>query len=133
MFKFWSLFQIQNLWYSFTRYNSFLKSPFQSLPEKQKNSSLNTSKHINSNLNVYLFLDSKLQLGKSIEFSNEWMKVQVKRAWRSYFFVTKKVIKKQTSSAWNFLQPSMQVCRGAYIPCFSINALIFCCPFFYKE
>ena len=28
----------------------------------------------------------------------------------------------------NFLQPPIQVCRGAYIPYFKINAPIFCCP-----
>ena len=38
----------------------------------------------------------------------------------------KKTIRKQTGSAWNFLQPSIQVCRGTYIPYFKINAPIFC-------
>ena len=33
------------------------------------------------------------------------MKVQIIRAFKSYFFVTKKVIKRQKGSAWNFLQP----------------------------
>ena len=49
------------------------------------------------------------------------MKVQVKKAFKSYFFVTKKVMKKQTGSAWNFLQPKIPVCRGAYIPYFKIK------------
>ena len=38
----------------------------------------------------------------------------------------KKTIRKQTGSAWNFLQPSIQVCRGTYIPYFKINTPIFC-------
>ena len=55
------------------------------------------------------------------------------RAFKSYFLSLKKTIKKQTSSAWIFLQPPMQVCRSAYIPNFKINAPIFCCPLFFKE
>ena len=58
------------------------------------------------------------------------MKVQVKIAFKSYFFVTKKVIKKQTGSEWNFLQPLIPVCRGAYIPYFKMNPPISCCPLF---
>ena len=46
-------------------------------------------RHINNSLNVYLFLDSELQLGKSKEFNNECMKVQVKRAFKSYFLSPK--------------------------------------------
>ena len=46
------------------------------------------------------------------------------------FFVTKKVIKKQTGSVWNFLQLPIPVCRGANTPYFKINAPIFCCPLF---
>ena len=60
------------------------------------------------------------------------MKVQVKKAFKSYFLVTKKMTKKK-GSAWNFLQPPMQVCRGAYIHYFKINASIFCCPLFFEE
>ena len=51
----------------------------------------------------------------------------------SNFFVTKKVMKKQTGSAWNFFQPPIQVCRGAYILYFKINTLIFCCPHSFEE
>ena len=49
------------------------------------------------------------------------MEVQVNRAFKSYFFVTKKVIKKQTGSTWNFLQPSIPVYRATHIPYFKIN------------
>ena len=44
------------------------------------------------------------------------MEVQVNRAFKSYFFfTTKKIIKKQTDFARNYLQPSMQMCRSASI------------------
>ena len=58
------------------------------------------------------------------------MEVQIKRAFKSYFFVTKNLIKERTGSVWNFLQSPILVCRGAYIPYFKISAPIFCCPFF---
>ena len=32
-----------------------------------------------------------------------------------------------------FLQPPIQVCRGAYIPYFKINTTVFCCPLFIKN
>ena len=41
-------------------------------------------------------------------------------------FCHQKTIREQTGSAWNFLQPSIQVCRDAYIPYSKINASIFC-------
>ena len=125
MNKFWSKFHIQILWYSFTRDNRFLLTPFQSLSGKQENPSSGTSIHVNNNLSVHFFLGSEL--------SNERMKVQVKRVFKGYFFVTKKTIRKQTVSAWNFLQPSIQVCRGAYISYFKIKAPIFCCFIFFEE
>ena len=58
------------------------------------------------------------------------MKVQVKRAFKSNFLVTKKVIKMETGSAWNFLQRPIPVCRGAFIPYFKISGSIFCWPLF---
>ena len=48
MFKFWSIFHIQNLWHSFTRDNSFLQTPSHSLTEKQKNPSPCISRLINN-------------------------------------------------------------------------------------
>ena len=56
------------------------------------------------------------------------MKVQIKRASKNY--VTKNTIKKQTESAWNFLQPQIQVYSTIY---FKINASLFCFPLFFKE
>ena len=61
------------------------------------------------------------------------MKVQVKKAFKSYFFVIKKVIQKLEKLCMKFLQLSIKVCRGAYIPYFKINVLIFCCSLFFEE
>ena len=52
------------------------------------------NRHINNSLSGYLFRNSKLQLGKSKEFNNQGMNIQVKRAFKSYsLFVIKKTIK----------------------------------------
>ena len=48
-------------------------------------------------------------------------------------FYQQKEQKKQTDSTCNFLQPPIQVGRGAYIPYFKINAFIFSCSFFFEE
>ena len=48
MFKFWSIFHIQNPWCGFTRDNSFLQTPSQLLPGKQESLSPSTSRHINN-------------------------------------------------------------------------------------
>ena len=61
-----------------------------------------------------------------IEFNNERM-IRSKGLLKAVF-VTNKVIKNQTSSAWDFLQPPIPVYRGACIPYFKINVPIFCCP-----
>ena len=63
-----------------------------------------------------------------IEFNNERM-IRSKGLLKAVF-VTNKVIKNQTSSAWDFLQPPRPVYRGACIPYFKINVPIFCCPLF---
>ena len=92
LIKFWSKFQIQILWYSFTRDDILLLTLFQSpswkiFPER--------SRHMNNSLGVYLFLNSELKLGKSKIFNTQRMKVQVKRVF--VFFLTKnKQTNKQT-------------------------------------
>ena len=48
-------------------------------------------------------------------------------------FCYQKTIREQTGSALNFLQPSPQVCWGAYIPYFKINNPIFCYLIFFEE
>ena len=63
-------------------------------PRKQDNPPFSASRHINNSLNVYLFHDFELQPGKSKEFNNNKMKVQVKRAFRSYFVCNLKSNKK---------------------------------------
>ena len=78
MIKFCSKFHIQILWYSFTRGKKFLLTPSQSLPGKQENPSSSISTHVNNSLSVWFFLD--------FELNNGGMKVQVKRAFKSYFF-----------------------------------------------
>ena len=63
------------------------------------------------------------------------MKLQVKRAFKSYSFcVTKKAIKKQAGPAENCYHPLMKLCRGVSIgDCFKTNASFFCCPHFFEE
>ena len=68
---------------------SFLQTYFQSLPGNQENPSPSASRHINNSLSVYLLLDSELYIDKPKEFNNERMKVQVKRAFKSYFLSPK--------------------------------------------
>ena len=52
--------------------------------------------------------------------------------WNKFFCHWKTIIE-QAGSAWNFLQPSIQVCRGAYFPYFKINAPSFCYFIFFEE
>ena len=83
--------------------------PLPSLSQENRKTfsqSFKTHQQHNS-LCVYLFLDFELYPGKS-KYRSKGL----------YFFVTKKVIKKQTGFAWNFLQPLIPVCRGAYITYF---------------
>ena len=64
-------------------------------------------RYINS-LNVYLFLNSELKLGKSKESINWGKKVQFKRSFEiSSLFVTKtkNKTKKETDFIWNFHKP----------------------------
>ena len=58
------------------------------------------------------------------------MKVQIKKPFKSFLSPENKKQKKQTGSAWNFLQPPIQLCRGTYIPYY---AAIFCSSLFFKE
>ena len=107
-------------------------NPLQTFPGKQENPSHRASRYINRSLNVCLFFDYELQLGKPEEFINEAMKVALREKCPNTEFLSliflspKKVIKKQTGSARNFLQLPINVCRGAYILNFKFNASIFC-------
>ena len=73
---------IKILWYSFSRNSRFLLTPSQFHPGKQESSSSCASRHINNSLSMYLFLDSEL--------NNGGKKVQVKRAFKSFFCHQKK-------------------------------------------
>ena len=115
MITFWSTFHIQILWYSFNRDNGFLLTSSQSYSGKQENPSSSFSKHISSSLSVYLFLDSEL--------SNWGWKYRSRELLKA-IFLSPKIIRKPTGSAWSFLQPPIQVCRGAHISYFKINAMI---------
>ena len=119
MIKIWSKFHIQILWYSFTRDNSFILTPSSYLPGKQENPSSSASSQ-----NVYLFLNSEVINGEIEYRSRELLKA---------FFCHQKTVRKQTCSAWNFLQPSIQVCRGAYIPYFKISTPFSCCSIFFED
>ena len=66
------------------------------VPQAEQFPELPSVWHIKSSLSLYLFLNFELPQGKSKE-----------RASKNY--VTKNTIKKQTESAWNFLQPQIQV------------------------
>ena len=57
LINFWSKFQIQIPWYSFTRDKSFLLTLSQS---PHKNPSSRVSRHISNSFSVYLFLNSEL-------------------------------------------------------------------------
>ena len=127
MIKFWSKFHFQVPWDSFTRDNRFLLTPSQILSRIEKNLSCSPSRHINNSLiSVYLFLDSELSIVR-------WKHRSRELSFKSYFFVAKKAIKKQTCSAWIFYQSPMQMRRGAYIPYFKVNAHIFCCSINFEE
>ena len=121
MIKFLSKFHVQIHWYRFTRDNRFLLNPSQST----RNSSSSAFRHINNSLSVCLLPDSEL--------NNRGTKIQGKWAFKSYFCHQKNKTRKQKSSAGNFLQHPIQVCRGAYIPYYKINAPIFCCSIFFEE
>ena len=50
-----------------------------------------------------------------------------------FFFVTKKIIKTQKSSAWKTLQPPMLGCSRCLTPYLKINTVLCWCPTFFKE
>ena len=119
--------------HSFSRQNNFQNSLF---PDPST-----TSRSINNSLRVYHFLDSEPELGKLKEFNSQKVKVPVNRAFKSYSFLpSKKSIKKQRSSAWNFLQHptslppvKKKMCIGVSISNLNTVALVFSCLLFFKE
>ena len=108
MIKFSSKFHIQILWFSFTRDNRFLLTPSQPLPGEQENTSSSVSRHFSNSLSVYFSLDSELTNGR--------MKVQVKRVFKGYFFVTKKTKKAERLFMKFSSTSNTSVQRSLYLP-----------------
>ena len=123
MIKFWYKFYIQAYRHSFTRDNSFLLTPFQSLPGKQKNSSFCASRHINNYLSVYLFVNSELQKGKSKEFIDKGMKALVKRAFKIVFYHQKQKCRRDSHEIFFNLQYKCGLLRGLCLQ--SISWILF--------
>ena len=91
--------RLQILWYNFTtlKLPDTYFTPSQSLPAKQESTSSSSSRYINNSFGVYLFLNSKL--------SNGGMKVEAKRAFKSYLLSPKKH-KKVDRLCMKFSSPS---------------------------
>ena len=122
--RFWSKFHIQILGCSFIRENRFLLNPSQSLQGKQENLAL-VPLDMSTTALVSIFSSILNSIMKGWKYrSRELLKA---------IFCHQKTIREQTGSALNFLQPTIQVCRGAYIPYFKINTSIFCCLIFFEE
>ena len=61
------------------------------------------------------FFESELHLGRSKEFNNEGIKVQVNRTLKSYSFSSlKKRENKQADSTWNLPEPCVLVCSRCF-------------------
>ena len=73
--------------------HNFLLSP--RLPGKSLVPTSSSSRLISNYICVYLFLNSEPQLGKSKEFNNQGMKVQVNKDFKTYYFLSPKKEKKQ--------------------------------------
>ena len=71
------------------------------------------SRHINNRLSVYVFLDSEPQLGKSKQIITKW-----KHESREFLIAVLFGHQKKKGSAWNFLQPPIQVCSRCFNPLF---------------
>ena len=121
--RFLPKFYIPILEYSFARENRFLLNPSGSLQGKQENPCSSSSRHVNNSLSIFSSILNSIMKGWKYR-SRELLKA---------IFCHQKTIREQTGSALNFLQPSIQVCWGAYIPYFKINTPIFCYLIFFEE
>ena len=77
IFKFRSKFYIQNLWHSFIRDSSFLQTPHQVPPGKQESP---PPVRLGTSTTALICTFSSVLKGKSKEFNNEHMELQVQRA-----------------------------------------------------
>ena len=104
MIKFWSKFHIQILWYSFTRDTMFLLMLSQSLPENRKTLPP-APLDISATTLVCIF-------SSILNTVMEGWKYRSRELLKTIFCRQK--TRKQTDSTWDSLQPSLQVCSGAY-------------------
>ena len=93
MLKLWFIFHIQNLWYNFTRDNSFLQTPWQSL-NGTGSLSLSPSRHIENTTGLMCIISSILNcsyVNQTNLVINRW-KYRSKGLLKAIF--TKKIIEK---------------------------------------
>ena len=90
----------------------FLLTPFQSLPRIQENPTASLDKSITVLVCIFFSILNSIM--------EEW-----KYGSRELLKTSSKSSKKEEISAWNFLEPPIQVCRGAYIPDFKISPTYF--------
>ena len=79
---------------------------------------------------MHLFLNFELQRSKSKEFDNELMKVQVKRAFKSYFFCHRKSNKKADRLYMKFSSTSNTSVQRYLYPLFQNQSPHFLLPVF---
>ena len=85
---------------------------------------------------MYLFFHSEPYIDRSTESNNQGIKVQVKRTFKSYSFLSHTQNKTNKKKRWTlleiFLKVECQCAAGASIPYFKINFPLFCCPLFFN-
>ena len=113
-------FHIQILWYSFTRDNRFLLTSSQSLPEKQENPSTTASRHINTSLSMYLFLDSELSDGR---MKVDYFKINTSIFCWSIFFKEECLNHPSPSELTSMIQPFilLRTPKGFIFPEYFLN------------
>ena len=79
---------------------------------------------------MYLFLNSELQLGKSKEFNNQGTKVQVKRAFKSFF--PPKPPQKNRQTLHEFSSTTSVSMHRCLNPPFQNQCPLFCCLSFFN-
>ena len=118
MFKFWSIFHIQNRATWIETIVSYKPPP--NLSQKNRNTLTPASLDTTATLIMWTFpqLWTIVRQIKRIRYRRDGNAGQ-----KSF----EKLIKKQT------VLHAIQVCKGTYFPYFKINDPIFCCPLFFEE
>ena len=122
MIKFLSKFHVQIHWYRFTRSNRFLLNPSQSPRKTLPPAPLSTS-------TIVLVCVFSPILNSIIE----GRKYRASELLKAIFVTKKNKTRMQKSSAGNFLQYPIQMCRGVYIPYYKTNAPFSAAPSFSKN